>query len=244
MEMSIEDELDGLVRNPLQGFTNLWRQRGELIVDNDHSILAHRNANIPPGPFEHINGSGNFGHLDLDFAEVLLSGSGKCQKRKRNAAPVRAREKGAVGSERNCLFGEIIFHDLSGFSRLRTEVQIPIANLNDLEEWPYLLPRGLGLLQLWRFLVQTILVQNQMAPGAGLVLHESQLSIDNLVEKIRVGFGEELNFFLTGELREEMGGIMSNGDRSARSELVLAEVIVINAMVDLRDLMFLLPISW
>src|SRR5262245_34871784 len=71
--VSVQDELQGLVRNALQSRLDLRRKGRELIVHDEETVLSGRDADVPSRPFEHEDSSGHLRGLDLHLVEILLS---------------------------------------------------------------------------------------------------------------------------------------------------------------------------
>ena len=65
------------------GFDSLL-QFGELGIDHEDSVFSGANADIPPGPFEHIDGLGNRVGFNLNLIEFTGKGyaNGKASSQK------------------------------------------------------------------------------------------------------------------------------------------------------------------
>src|SRR5579862_476246 len=79
MKMSVDNELEGFVRDSFQGGFDFWSERRELVVNNHDAIFTNRNANIPARALQHIDIACHLGDLDFHFAEILLSQRGACE---------------------------------------------------------------------------------------------------------------------------------------------------------------------
>jgi hypothetical protein len=80
MIMSIDNETNRFVCDPLESGTDFVGQRSELVVDHDNPIVANRDADVPSRAFKHVNVAGNLRDLQLYFAEVSVLGDSKTGK--------------------------------------------------------------------------------------------------------------------------------------------------------------------
>src|SRR5581483_10186868 len=53
-------------------FLDLGSERRELVVHQDDAVFPAGDADVSAGAFQHVDGAGNLGDLDLDIAEILL----------------------------------------------------------------------------------------------------------------------------------------------------------------------------
>src|ERR1043166_3098008 len=80
--MGVEHELQFARIELLECGFNLRRERRELIIHNENSLLPPWGADVPAGSGEHINISRNVRRFDFDFGKVLLLRASTSYKRK------------------------------------------------------------------------------------------------------------------------------------------------------------------
>ena len=71
--MRVQHEPQRLVGDALKSCLDFRSKRRILVVDDHDAVVACRDANISSSSLQHVNRAGNFLHLDLNFAEILLS---------------------------------------------------------------------------------------------------------------------------------------------------------------------------
>lgn len=74
--VGVENEFDRLVGDLRDRSHDLLRQGGELIVDDERAVGTDGKADIPAGPFKHVDARRHRDRLDLDGAEVSLGEGG------------------------------------------------------------------------------------------------------------------------------------------------------------------------
>jgi len=94
----VQHELDRFGAELSDRGLDLGRERGELVIDHEHGVLADRNAEVPAGAGHHIYRVRELLGLDLDLGKVLL---GRCcgGEEPRGANCEKAKK---VGSHRFC----------------------------------------------------------------------------------------------------------------------------------------------
>ena len=72
--VGVDHKTHGLVRDPdvFERRLNFLGQRRELVVNQHDAVFAHRGGDISARAFQHVDVSGNFGDLNLDFGKILL----------------------------------------------------------------------------------------------------------------------------------------------------------------------------
>ena len=71
VEMRVEHESRCLAAKRLDGRQNARRQGHELVVDDEHAVLADADADIAATPFEHVDGAANMGRGDFHARERI-----------------------------------------------------------------------------------------------------------------------------------------------------------------------------
>ena len=70
--VGVQNEAQLFVGNALERGPDLVGERRKLIVDNQKTVIANRDADISTRAFEHVNVTGNFCRLNLHFGKVSL----------------------------------------------------------------------------------------------------------------------------------------------------------------------------
>ena len=68
--VGVQDELEAPFVEILEGGLYPFGQRGELIVDHQQAVRAHRDADVAARPGEHVNAPSDVDGLDLDLREI------------------------------------------------------------------------------------------------------------------------------------------------------------------------------
>jgi hypothetical protein len=71
--MGIDDEAHRFVSYTSERGFDLVGERRELIIDEDDSVVADREADIAASALQHVNIAANLADLDLYFAEVIFA---------------------------------------------------------------------------------------------------------------------------------------------------------------------------
>src|SRR4029450_12766444 len=72
VHVRVDEELDGLGADRLDGRDDLLAERRELTVHHQHAVRPGQHADVAALSFELIDVAAELGRLDFDFAEVLL----------------------------------------------------------------------------------------------------------------------------------------------------------------------------
>src|SRR5258708_10685291 len=68
----VDQETDRVVGDRLDRRDDLRCQRRELVVDQEHAVLARRNTNVAAFAFQHVDAGRDLGSLDLYGVEIAL----------------------------------------------------------------------------------------------------------------------------------------------------------------------------
>src|SRR4051812_31314262 len=85
------------------------------------------------------------------------------------------------------------------------------------------------------FLIDAVLVQDEVIDLARGVLMEGELGVDNFEEEITLGFRKDLEAILAGELRKDSIAFTRDGNDYAGRQFIFAGVLIESCGIDFYD---------